>query len=161
MTNKRDFVDGVLEFNRAAGRPEQFDARQVALHTGLQIEELAEKLDAIYKGAYNEYMKLNAWQLKHYVKELQALSAQFKKGAYDDLVTNASRVDLLDADIDICAVSVGSMMTSGADVKGAMGEVNRSNLDKLVDGKAVFDENKKIQKPAGWRAPNLAPYIGS
>ena len=154
MAKHLDIVDSTLEFNRAANRPEEWTPSMVAKHTGYQLEELAEKLEAIAGDA------ITNWIVKHMAHEMQLLGQHFKKGTYDRAVASADRSALLDADVDLVVVSIGSMQTSGADVRGACDEVARSNLAKLVDGKAIFDENKKIQKPAGWTPPNLAPFVG-
>jgi predicted HAD superfamily Cof-like phosphohydrolase len=154
MTTQYDIIDATLEFNRAANRPEEWTPSMVAKHTGYQLEELAEKLEAI-AGTDIRY-----WTLAQLARDMQSLGQQFKRGNFDGAVASAPRGDLLDADVDLVVVSVGSMQTSGADVRGACSEVARSNLAKLVDGKAIFDENKKIKKPEGWTPPNLAPYVG-
>lgn len=154
MTTPLDIIDATLEFNRAANRPEEWTPSMVAKHTGYQLEELAEKLEAIAG------INISTWVVAHLAREMQLLGKQFKAGCYDTAVASANRSDLLDADVDLIVVSVGSIQTSGADVKGACGEVARSNLAKLVEGKAIFDENKKIMKPAGWTPPNLAPFVG-
>jgi predicted HAD superfamily Cof-like phosphohydrolase len=150
-----DFIERVIIFNRAANRPTEFDAAMVAKHTGYQLEELAEKLEAICDGA-----GIGAWLVQHLAKEMQGLGRQFKSGNYDALVGAADREAMLDADIDLMVVSVGSAMVAGADVHGAAQEVTRANLDKMVDGKFLFDENGKIRKPIGWTAPDLKPFVG-
>ncbi|MBF6358173.1 hypothetical protein IU449_27120 [Nocardia higoensis] len=39
------------------------------------------------------------------------------------------------------------------------GEVQRSNLAKLVDGKALRREDGKIVKPEGWQPPNIGAIL--
>lgn len=141
-----DFIDGVRTFNLAAGRTEDhWDTRAVALHIGLMAEEFSEVLGAA--GLYVE------------AGELEELGRAFKRGAFDLMVAKADRKELLDGCVDTMVTSVGCMMSQGVDVQGACGEVNRSNLAKLVDGKAIKDGNGKIQKPDGWTPPNLEPFV--
>jgi predicted HAD superfamily Cof-like phosphohydrolase len=155
-----DFVDGVLELNRGAGRPEVFTPRMVAFHTGLQLEELAEKLEAVAEGAFKETLRLHAWHLTHMIKEMNALGNEFKRGMYDELVEHGNRKEMMDADVDLQVVTLGGMMTAGNDIRGALGEVNRSNLDKkFPDGTYHLDPNGKIIKPEGWKKPDLTPFV--
>jgi len=155
-----DFIEGVLTFNRAAGRPEEFDARAVAFHTGMQLEELAEKLEAVAKSVEGlDTSDSDLWLVAHMAREMQNMGNAFKRGNYDRAVGLADRHELLDADVDVMVVTVGSMMTSGADVHGACREVNRANLAKIIDGAVIKDENGKIQKPSGWKPPDLHPFV--
>lgn len=141
-----DFIEGVQTFNRAAGRTDdRFDPRAIALHMGMIAEEFAEMCSACG-------LQINA-------DYLQNLGRVLKSGAFDHLVAKADRVELLDASVDIMVVSVGGMMAQGADVHAACNEVNRSNLAKLINGVAIKDENGKIQKPAGWQAPQLSKFV--
>jgi predicted HAD superfamily Cof-like phosphohydrolase len=155
-----EFVEGVLELNRGAKRPEEFDPRFVAFHTGMQLEELAEKLAAILEGAISDAQKIHCWHLEQSIKAMAALGMDFKQGKYDDAVANGNRHDMLDADVDIQVVTIGSMMTAGNDILGALAEVNRANLDKkFPDGTYHLDTNGKIVKPEGWKKPDLTPFV--
>lgn len=155
-----DFINGVRHFNLAAGRTEdRYDPRAIALHTGLQLEEMAEVLEAMLKHA-SEAERISAWRVKTLIDSLHAVGADFKKGTFDRLAEIADRKDLLDGCIDVKVVSIGSCMSQGADVIGATNEVNRANLAKIgQDGKCIKDTNGKIQKPPGWVPPNLSPYV--
>lgn len=145
--SKRDFVDSIGQFMKAAGHStEGFNVRQAALYTGLQCEELAEKMEALglNTGAH--------W--------LFCLARDFKAGELDHAFVSANRADLLDADIDLAWVSIGAAFSMGADVQGACGEVARANLDKIgPDGVMVKDENGKVVKPDGWEGPELLPFL--
>jgi predicted HAD superfamily Cof-like phosphohydrolase len=145
-----DFIEGVIKFNKAAGRTDDvFDPRAIALHTGFQLEELAEKIAAIPNA-----------DLQRLVHDMQAIGSLMKAGAFDADVANADRLELADGDVDVMVVTVGSLMSQGVNVQGACGEVNRSNLDKLLpDGSVLKDANGKIQKPEGWKKPNLVPFV--
>jgi predicted HAD superfamily Cof-like phosphohydrolase len=88
---------------------------------------------------------------------------------------------MLDADIDLSWVTIGSALSQGADVEGAVAEVARSNLAKLVKCHctssgcaepccgscnglglvAIKDANGKVRKPEGWVAPNITPFINT
>lgn len=157
-----DFVERVLEFNRAAGRPETFDTHLVAAHIGYQMEELSEKLMlGVMAGALTPEQQLHAWKIKHMATELHLMGLQFKGGFYDQLVGQGNRKEMLDADIDMSVFTVGSMMVSGADVHGAMNEVCSANeRKKFEDGTYHKDANGKIQKPPGWQAPDMTPFVG-
>lgn len=153
MEEQLDFIEGVLRFNRAAGRTEHaWNSRAIGLHLGLQMEELAEKLDAILKAVPAADLQ---WLRAH----LDSYGTSFKRGDYDHQIEWADREDFLDADIDIAVVTIGSMQAQGAQVQAACAEVNRANLAKLVGGKALMNENNKIIKPEGWTPPDLTPFV--
>ncbi len=153
--NCETFVADVRKFTEAAGcSTNHFNARQTALYIGLQLEELAEKFDAIY--GYGNFVMSN---------ELREWSTAFKSGQCDGPVAMAgmsveNRTAMLDADIDLAWVTVGAALSAGADVLGAMREVARSNLSKIAaDGSVIKDENGKVKKPEGFSPPNLTPFI--
>lgn len=145
------FFSDVEKFMTIAGQLDKsrdFDVRQIALYIGLQLEEIAEKLEACGFNPASPAVHL-----------LNYTSGEFKRGVFDHLVSRANREELLDADIDLAWVTVGSALSQGADVQGAAEEVSRANLAKFPDGIAVRDENGKVVKPAGWTGPNLQPFV--
>lgn len=174
---RETFIADVRRFTEAVGcTTDRFNVRQTALYIGLQLEEMAEKLEAV--GFHRESIALTI---------LKRLSGDFKEGAFDDGVLDGDRAAMLDADIDLAWVTVGAALSSGADVLGAMREVARANLDKLVgcdecespdkeirendavvcrardcNGTGIIalkDANGKVRKPEGWRAPDIAPFV--
>jgi len=144
------FVADVRRFTEAVGcTTDRFNVRQTALYIGLQLEEMAEKLEAVGISASDSI-----------VEGLCSLSWEFKNGIFDDEVADGDREAMLDADIDLAWVTIGSALSQGADVLGAMREVARANLDKIgPDGSVIKDENGKVKKPAGWRGPDNSPFI--
>lgn len=169
-----DIIKAVRQFTEAVGcTTDRYNVRQTALYIGLQLEEMAEKLDAIG-------LDITAHQLHE-------RSLSFKSGTYDSMVESADRAAMLDADIDLAWVTLGSAFSQGADVEGAADEVTMANLSKLVechicDGTgewltggiavggecltcnglgriAIKDENGKVKKPAGWTPPNIEPFV--
>ena len=175
MSRKIDFVNAVRIFTEAVGQTTQkFNVQQTALYTGLQLEEMAEKLEAILGGD------------SPIVQDLNELSSSFKKGFCDEFILNADREAMLDADIDLAWVAIGSAFSQGADVNGACAEVAVANLRKRRDcpacggtgwrfednlhddecemcsGRGVVaerDENGKVKKPEGWTPPDLKPFV--
>ena len=76
--------------------------------------------------------------------------------AYDD----NDEVEMVDACMDMIWVIIGFAHTRGYDIPGAWGEVTRTNLAKLVDGKIVRDPiTGKIKKPDGWEEPDFSKYV--
>lgn len=144
------FIADVRRFTEAVGcTTKEFNVRQTALYIGLQLEEMAEKLEAC------------GWPTgSGLVDRMRSTSMQFKAGIFDSDVKTADREALLDADIDLAWVTIGSALSQGADVEGAAAEVTRANLDKISpDGSVVKDGNGKVRKPEGWRGPDIAPYV--
>ena len=169
---RETFVADVRRFTEAVGcTTDRFNVRQTALYIGLQLEEMAEKLEAIFPP--------NVGTMD--TAQIRTLSSAFKQGALDIYVANGDRAAMLDADIDLAWVTIGSALSQGADVLGAMREVARANLDKLVEcddqhlgmdrplqdcpkcggrlAYAIKDANGKVMKPAGWRGPDITPFI--
>lgn len=122
------------------------NVRQMALYTGLQFEELAEKVDAC---GFHEY-----------ANELHSVGMALKEGKYDEQIAKADPVKLLDADLDLAWVSLACGYSMGAHMTGACNELGRSNLDKVgPDGKMQRDENGKVMKPDGYKGPDFAPFL--
>lgn len=148
MSNEETFVADVRRFTEAVGcTTDQFNVRQTALYIGMQLEEMAEKLEAMNVSSAVP-------------PSLRTLSRCFKEGTLDHRVEAGDREAMLDADIDLAWVTIGSALSQGADVLGAMREVARANLDKIgPDGEVLKDANGKVQKPLGWRAPDVSPFV--
>ena len=129
-------------------------AREAAFYTGMQLEEMAEKLQAIFgSGDYAVEM----------IGALQLTGDMFKKGLYDDDVYEALHArprSMLDADLDLIWVSIGAGAAQAADVAGAYGEVSRANWDKFPGGVVTrHPTTGKVVKPDGWYGPDLLPFI--
>ncbi|QGJ93798.1 nucleotide pyrophosphohydrolase [Mycobacterium phage Hannaconda] len=76
---------------------------------------------------------------------------------HDDLV------GVVDGLLDIIVVAWGSLLAFVGEEKAqaAAAEVVRSNLDKVKgEGLPIFNEAGKIQKPPGWRGPDIAGVLG-
>lgn len=154
-STRGDLILSNLDWFAATGQmsltPEP-DARQVAFYTGMQCEELAEKLEAIF-GIGSKV-----------VRYLQAHGEAMKRGDFDREVGEAMINEpkaLLDGDIDLLWVSAGAGRSMGSDVAGAYTEVDRANWDKrFPDG--TFHRNQdngKVLKPEGWKQPELEAFI--
>lgn len=155
---ERNFVNEVVEFNQLAGTGGEFDARKVALYVGLQLEEMAEKIESI-PDSRNLLGNLRV--------ALEYHSRLFKGGEFDAQIgsmTHANRVDALDADIDLAVVALGGACALGAEVENAANEVMASNRSKCVtddEGNLMFlkDENGKIVKSKNYFAPKIAHFV--
>lgn len=178
-----DIIKVVRQFTEAVGcTTDRYNVRQTALYIGLQTEELREKIDALIYGISLEpdAEVAGVMRLMHLRDVLHDVSQGMKQGEFDNAVELADRADMLDADIDLAWVTIGSALSQGADVEGAAGEVARANLSKLVkcqdcaefiapaDGctkcngtglVATKDENGKVKKPDGWTSPNIEPFV--
>lgn len=176
-----DIIKAVRQFTEAVGcTTDQFNVRQTALYIGLQLEEMAEKLEAMPHDKGGELWTTIYW--------LKTMSQKFKEGVADEQVARSDRAAMLDADIDLAWVTIGSALSQGADVEGAAGEVARANLSKLVKCPdcggngfitlghapddywqeqcdcgtgliAIKDSNGKVKKPDGWTSPNIEPFV--
>jgi predicted HAD superfamily Cof-like phosphohydrolase len=78
----------------------------------------------------------------------------------NELMAADSLITELDGILDTIWTLIGYGLARGYDMQGAWNEVARSNLAKINErGVCVKDINGKVQKPEGWRPPNLLPYI--
>jgi predicted HAD superfamily Cof-like phosphohydrolase len=80
---------------------------------------------------------------------------------FDELVASKTKVDDLDALIDILVVTIGAIHSLGADAEGAWKEVMSTNFSKIdkQTGRVRKREDGKVLKPAGWTPPNLEPFV--
>lgn len=81
---------------------------------------------------------------------------------FDELqwaVDNRDMVEVADALADILYVVYGMGHSFGIDLDACFDEVQRSNMSKLVDGKAVKDEFGKVMKGSNFSAPDLSKWI--
>lgn len=80
---------------------------------------------------------------------------------FNELVASTTKVDDLDALIDILVVTVGAIHSLGVDAEGAWKEVMSTNFAKIdkQTGRVRKREDGKVLKPAGWTPPNLEPFV--
>ena len=80
---------------------------------------------------------------------------------FNELLASTTKVDDLDALIDILVVTIGAIHSLGADAEGAWKEVMSTNFAKIDKdtGKVRKREDGKVLKPAGWTPPNLEPFV--
>lgn len=71
-------------------------------------------------------------------------------------------VEVLDALVDILVVTMGAIRAGGMDGEGAWREVMDTNFAKIDPdtGKVRKREDGKVLKPEGWKAPELAQFLG-
>ena len=83
-------------------------------------------------------------------------------GELVDAVAANDRVEQLDALVDILVVTMGAIRAGGFDGEGAWKEVMDTNFAKInpETGKVIKREDGKVLKPEGWKAPELAKFIG-
>lgn len=176
MTN---LIRNVRKFMRAAGdTTDHYNVRQTALYIGMQLEEMAEKLEAIPFAP--DFLRQN-------IINLYVLSEDFKSGSYDNELKYASQTGLLSADIYLAWATIGSTLSQGANVEGACREVASANMSKLMKCKIcegsepvtmnndfsidrceecnglglvpVKDKYGKVKTPAGILPPDVRQYV--
>lgn len=150
-------IDGAVQAFMRIGEQsvKGFNARQACLYTGLQLEEMAEKIEAIMGGCVTAE---SAMGLRHLIETLKTHAKVFKEGMREGDILRSTHKDLLDADFDLAWVSIGAMFSTSIDAIGAIEHGNYTNLDKFRGGKCVKDANGKIQKPADWQSPDFEPF---
>lgn len=140
--------------------PNGFNADRLCFYTGMQLEELAEKLEAIADGEVEDGPRAS---LLFLADVMQRGGRDFKAGMHMGAIMRADREDLLDADIDVLVVSAGALTYQTKEWRPATGHVLDKNDAKfqIINGvpTAVRDANGKIMKPAGWTPPDLSRFV--
>lgn len=80
---------------------------------------------------------------------------------YGELIEARSKVETVDALLDIIVVSIGALHSLGIDVEACWNEVMRSNMSKVdpVTGAVIKRADGKVIKPASYTPPNLAAIL--
>lgn len=137
--------------------PGHFNAERVAFYTGMQLEELAEKIATIAEG---HVVGSDRNYLNNFAKVMDTLGKEFKSGKHYGAVLRADRGRLLDDDIDQLVASAGSLVFSTPHFPKAISKVLDANDAKeWPDGTFHHDENGKITKPPGWTAADLSDCV--
>jgi predicted HAD superfamily Cof-like phosphohydrolase len=152
-----ELVDAVHGFMQIGGQTTgKMNARQACLYTGLQLEEMGEKIEAIIGGSLTPSARAHLDKL---VVCLKQYANEFKIGLHEGAILRASHADLIDADFDLAWVSIGALMSTAAEPERAIAHGTYTNLAKFPDGQCIRDEaTGKIQKPTGWTPPNFDDY---
>jgi predicted HAD superfamily Cof-like phosphohydrolase len=80
----------------------------------------------------------------------------------EEAIIDNDKVEQLDALVDILVVTMGAIRAAGWDGEGAWKEVMDTNFAKInpETGKVIKREDGKVLKPEGWKAPELAKFVG-
>jgi len=132
----------------------RFNARQACLYTGLQLEELGEKIGVIAKGCVTDDRRE---RLVAFRGMLEYFASVFRSGYHEGDMLRCNHAELIDADFDTAWVSLGALMSTSTNALGAIAHGSFTNLDKFRNG-CVKDANGKVQKPADWQAPDFEPF---
>lgn len=155
MNTNTNPIESIVAWMTGVGHGEQ----QVMLYEALCTEEQAEAFDEYttrFKGSthpHNDH--------KYLAESLHALAKTMRA---ELAIDSANKVQLLDAHLDSAWVHLcAAMALLGGGPAGALrlGEawsrLHKANVtDKQVDGRYVLDASGKVQKPAGWTAPDYS-----
>ena len=90
---------------------------------------------------------------------LRLLSEEFRE--YMEAEKSTNPVDIADALGDMLVVIYGTAAAYGINLDNVVREIHASNMTKVQpDGTVLRDETGKVQKPDGYRPPQLAPILG-
>lgn len=124
---------------------EQFGFVDMASH----VESFLRESGQTVKGQ-NERQSTRMWKLL----EIKTRELEQSYWAEDGEAT-------LNAGLDLIWATLSLLMSEGHDVRGAFKEVARANDDKVRLAKHIaFDRFGRMNKPEGWKAPQLAEYVG-
>lgn len=147
----------VTRFNEAARgelphKPTPLSLDEVKLCLRLIFEESFEVAEACFAPESLVLIRMRAYK--------DAMQTVLKnEAAPHDL--QQDNVDLLDGLCDTQVVCMGMAAMAGLPLNEGMDEVNASNLAKIdaATGLCIKDAGGKIQKPPGWKKPNLRAVI--
>ena len=150
-------MTAVRKFMEMGGQTtNEFNAQQATLYVGLMCEELAEVLECVAQGSLDN---AGGRDLYEAARRLKNLSSEFKQGFHMGAVMRCTHTDLLDGALDTAWVAFGTALSLSLNAGAAWCEVARANFDKYPGGHVLRDANGKIQKPVGWRGPDLLPFV--
>lgn len=159
------FTQAVKQFMQIGDQTtDAFNPRQACLYTGLQLEELGEKIKAIADGAVSITGTARLMKLAAILKDA---AKEFKAGMHEGDILRAYAThgkDFIDGDFDLAWVSIGALFSECIDTHGAISHGAWTNHDKFVfndrrERVALKDENGKIQKRPGWVAPDFERFV--
>lgn len=128
----------------------------LSVQIGCHIEEFVEFLDQLEVYDPNS---LTIHRLRVASELLSSFASGLKRGIERARIPEQSRERALDALCDMEVTGNGVAYLAGFDKVSADQAVLAANEAKLVDGKPVILEGGKIGKPAGWKAPDLSPFV--
>lgn len=132
------------------------NVRQVTFYIGMQVEELAEKLSAVF-GTTDLITRLVG--LAHAMKAGDLRTDDHVAAALQD---PAAAKELLDGDADLLWVTIGSSAAMACDLDGAYNKgVAKANWEKkFPDGTFHrHEQTGKVLKPEGWQAADLTEFL--
>lgn len=140
----------ILEWQQAA-RPEP-TKQDKAISIGIHLEEISEYLFNLAATTEEASELFNV-----IANDVHSLAEMIKAGQITPVIL--SRVDHADALGDQIVTAIGDLHNQGIDAMGVVGEINRSNWSKFVDGVPVFNENGKVIKGPDYTKPSLAEFV--
>ena len=129
------------------------------IHTqiGVNLEETAEML-SVLRDAGATFPAREQLGFVHDVSVY--MQRQLKTGRIEIALDDLDRVALLDALCDQIVTAVGIAQFLNMDIEGALKEVADSNDSKFDHaGQPIFNDQKKIMKGPGYRAPDLSQFV--
>jgi predicted HAD superfamily Cof-like phosphohydrolase len=92
-------------------------------------------------------------------RELRMSLLEEEVNEYFDAEEKADIVEIADALADIIYIACGTAVSYGIPLDEVFKEVHNSNMSKLVDGKVIRREDGKVQKPEGWKPPDIKSVL--
>lgn len=136
-------------FNAAVPAP---TLKTIHTQLGCHFEEVAEMLCAM-----TGRDRITQAMLTQTTVALHALAMHMKTNGECFNVNDP--LEMLDGLCDQIVTATGAAHMLGYDVVGALDEVNASNFSKFVEGRPLFDENRKIKKGPNFFCPDLSKYL--
>lgn len=109
----------------------------------------------------SQFMKACGQTVGKFNRDQYQLYCNLIHEEFNELVASSTKVDDLDALIDILVVTIGAINSLGVNGESAWQEVMRTNFAKIDPDTGLVQrrEDGKVLKPDGWTPPNLEPFI--
>jgi predicted HAD superfamily Cof-like phosphohydrolase len=109
----------------------------------------------------SQFMKACGQTVGKFNRDQYQLYCNLIHEEFNELVTSSTKVDDLDALVDILVVTIGAINSLGANGEAAWQEVMRTNFAKIDPDTGLVRrrEDGKVLKPDGWTPPDLEPFI--
>ena len=136
-------------FKKAVPEPKP---KNIHTQIGVHFEEVSEMINSLTSKNQDTLGHLDIAE-----QALIDLATHLKQN--NNVLDIKDEIELLDALCDqiVTATGVGYML--GMNLPDALGEVNKSNYSKFVNGEPIFNENLKIMKGPDYFIANVKPFI--
>lgn len=133
----------------------------------MKNQEMVEEFHEAFSLAINEDLPLEEENMSSDTLDLLFLRdrlieeeiSEFFQAMDKSIDSKEAMADFLKEAADVLYVIYGYCVTFGYDLDEVFRRVHESNMSKLVDGKAIYDERGKVMKGPNYKKPDLSDLV--